>query len=63
MEGENHGDEAIDEVVGDGEMVNGEETIGFVPIGMSAHNGEQMFFWEYKVSDMTFELDYVLVSN
>jgi hypothetical protein len=42
MEGENHGNEAIDEVVGDGEVVNGEETIEFIPIGISTHNGEQM---------------------
>ncbi|KAK2452933.1 hypothetical protein QL285_000679 [Trifolium repens] len=38
-----------------------EETIVFVHVGISAHiNGEQMLFWEYKVSDMTFEIDYVL---
>ena len=42
--------------------MNGEETIEFVPVGIYAHNGEQMLFWEYKVSDMTFEIDYVLVS-
>jgi hypothetical protein len=54
--------EAIDEVVGDGDVVNGEETIVFVRVGISAHNGEQMLFWEYKVFDMTFEIDYVLVS-
>jgi hypothetical protein len=61
MEGENHGNEAIDEVVGDGEVVNGEEAVEFVHVGISAHNGEQMLFWEYKVSDMTFEIDYVFV--
>ncbi|KAK2459166.1 hypothetical protein QL285_006235 [Trifolium repens] len=48
MEGENHENEAIDEVVGDGEVVDGEEAIEFVPLGISAHNGEQMLFWEYK---------------
>jgi hypothetical protein len=62
MEGENHENEAIDEVLGDGEVVNGEEAIEFVFLGISAHDGEQMLFWEYKVCDMTFELDYVLVS-
>ncbi|KAK2451841.1 hypothetical protein QL285_010855 [Trifolium repens] len=61
MEGENRGNEAIDEVVGDGEVVNGEENIVFFHVGISAHiNGEQMLFWEYKVFDMTFEIDYVL---
>jgi hypothetical protein len=51
----------IDELMGDGEVVNGEEAIEFVRVGISAHNGEQMFFWEYKVLDMTFDLYYVLV--
>ncbi|KAK2423482.1 replication protein A 70 kDa DNA-binding subunit A [Trifolium repens] len=60
MEGENHENEAIDEVLGDGEVVDGEEAIEFVFLGISAHDGEQMLFWEYKVCDMTFELDYVL---
>jgi hypothetical protein len=50
MECENYGNEVIDEVVGDGEVVNGDEPNEFVHVGISAHNGEHIFFWEYKVS-------------
>jgi hypothetical protein len=49
------------EPMGDGEVVNvGEEPPRF-PGVFTATNGEQMLYWEHKVTYRTFDLDFVLV--
>jgi hypothetical protein len=49
------------EPMGDGEVVNvGEEPPRF-PDVLTVTNGEQMLYWEHKVTSRTFDLDFVLV--
>jgi hypothetical protein len=47
--------------MGDGEVVNAGEDPLIFPGVLTARNGEEMLYWEHKVTCRTFDLDFVLV--
>jgi hypothetical protein len=49
------------EPMGDGEVVNGGVDPPIFPGVLTARNGEEMLYWEHKVTSRTFDLDFVLV--
>jgi hypothetical protein len=49
------------EQMGDGEVVNVGEDPPICPGLLTARNGEEMLYWEHKVTSRTFDLDFVLV--
>ncbi|KAK2410838.1 hypothetical protein QL285_046178 [Trifolium repens] len=48
------------EQMGDGEVVNAGEDPPICPGLLTARNGEEMLYWEHKVTTRTFDLDFVL---